>query len=171
MKRKLILLSIIIVCLFSMLSCEMKVPNPIVGAYRLPRTDNVTDQACLYLGPDGTFEYYQFANDVIWWSKGTYTLTLGAYNFLYASGDLVLRTTECAPNDETKSLLIKGVLSVKFSWECDKDFGPKRMNIYIADVELSDNGYRCEYLGSYSNMKTVLDEWGVQLATPEGVSQ
>ncbi len=168
-KRKAILLCMVMICLFLTLSCEMKVPNPIVGAYRLPRNDNVTDQACIYLGNDGTFEYYQFANDEIWWSKGTYTLTLGAYNFLRASGDIFFRTATCNPKDNT-SLLIRVDHSVKFDWDCDKDFGPQKMNLYFSDTEITDDGYRCEYIGDYSKMEVVLNEWQSQI-TPQGDAQ
>lgn len=168
MKRKAIPIYLVVICLLLATSCEMKIPNPIIGAYRLPRNDNVTDQACIYFGNDGTFEYYQFANDEIWWSKGTYTLTLGAYTFLRASGDIVFRVTDCVPSGNS-SLLIRGTHPVKFDWDCDKDFGPQKMNLYFANTEITDDGYRCEYLGDYVRMEVVLDEWKSQIASQGGV--
>lgn len=165
-KRHIGMLLVGMLTLIILVSCEMKLPNPLIGAFRKPK-DAVTDEAAICFFVDNTFEYYQFAGTEIWKVTGTYSLDLYAFDFINADGVINFRdVVEPAYADRA---LINETCSLLFDWTCDKNLGPQNMNL-VFDPDDPTKNYFFEYLGTKERFDSEIAEWQSQI-TPQGDAQ
>lgn len=151
MNKKVILLLISVLLLFS--SCNMFVtnPNPLIGYYRISESEVSTAALfCLSIEENGYFILFQAgglsSNESIIY-EGVYDLSMSNFDFLNASGSLDLHVTSVHNAEGTAGLALSyaegdNVNPFNFKWTLDKETG-------IAELELSSrNLYICDIPGT-----------------------
>ena len=142
--------------------CEMQLPNPIVGTYvKFPHNSDHDFIAAIAFRNDGSFSYYQSSADGRDYEiyEGKYSIVLRSFNFLEADGNLVFTywTGTVAKSDP-----------MLFKWKCDKDRGPKSINLVRNPDDQMQNLEFGTYYGNehalddfFADMKAKLEEAGV----------
>ena len=151
MNKRLLLLIISIVMLFS--SCNMFVtnPNPLIGYYRITESEVSTAALfCLSIDENGYFILFQAgglnSNESIIY-EGVYDLSMSNFDFFNASGSLDLHVTSVHNAAGTAGLALSyaegdNVNPFNFKWTLNKDTG-------IAELALSSrNLYLCDIPGT-----------------------
>ena len=151
MSKKVILLLISVLLLFS--SCNMFItnPNPLIGYYRISESEVSTAALfCLSIEENGYFILFQAgglnSNESIIY-EGVYDLSMSNFDFLNASGSLDLHVTSVLNAEGTAGLALSyaegdNVNPFNFKWTLDNETG-------IAELELSSrNLYLCDIPGT-----------------------
>ena len=151
MNKRILLLIISIVLLFS--SCNMFVtnPNPLIGYYRITESEVSTATLfCLSIEENGYFILFQAgglnSNESIIY-EGVYDLLMSNFDFFDASGSLDLHVTSVHNAEGTAGLALSyaegdNVNPFNFKWTLDKETG-------IAELALSSrNLYLCDIPGT-----------------------
>ena len=151
MNKRILLLIISIVLLFS--SCNMFVtnPNPLIGYYRITESEVSTAALfCLSIEENGYFILFQAgglnSNESIIY-EGVYDLLMSNFDFFDASGSLDLHVTSVHNAEGTAGLALSyaegdNVNPFNFKWTLDKETG-------IAELALSSrNLYLCDIPGT-----------------------
>ena len=151
MNKRILLLIISIVLLFS--SCNMFVtnPNPLIGYYRITESEVSTAALfCLSIEENGYFILFQAgglnSNESIIY-EGVYDLSMSNFDFFNASGSLDLHVTSVHNAEGTAGLALSyaegdNVNPFNFKWTLDKETG-------IAELALSSrNLYLCDIPGT-----------------------
>lgn len=151
MNKRILLLIISIVLLFS--SCNMFVmnPNPLIGYYRITESEVSTAALfCLSIEENGYFILFQAgglnSNESIIY-EGVYDLSMSNFDFFNASGSLDLHVTSVHNAAGTAGLALSyaegdNVNPFNFKWTLNKETG-------IAELALSSrNLYLCDIPGT-----------------------
>lgn len=151
MNKRILLLIISIVLLFS--SCNMFVmnPNPLIGYYRITESEVSTAALfCLSIEENGYFILFQAgglnSNESIIY-EGVYDLLMSNFDFFNASGSLDLHVTSVHNAAGTAGLALSyaegdNVNPFNFKWTLNKETG-------IAELALSSrNLYLCDIPGT-----------------------
>ena len=153
MKKILIILSIVFLALTG---CEMELPNPIIGTYVLPSSE---DGSLILSGysfkEDNSFTYFEVifdkdqATDKKVLMEGTYSMDLDAFGFVNASGNIVFKVDNVVIPEGTKIgnlYMGKGANAFLFDWTCDRNNGPQGMTL-VKNPYVSQENLELKYVG------------------------
>lgn len=150
MKKYIIM--IVVFVLLAICSCDLDVPNPIIGTFVLTAENEGLDKVSIAgfsFNTDGTFKYAEIVKGTprIIHTDGTYTVVLDSFNFVDATGSIYLSVNDYKDAEGIEGMfLTPGNSSYFFDWECDRDKGPLVMTL-VVDPEVPSRNLELTYNG------------------------